>query len=427
MSKLSLMFLVVIVGVNLQAVTIKELFDSIRKQPATKIDAINEKMAEVAKQKVMSSKYPVVDMFASYTHYNSPTNLIPLDPQEAGILIAKKEPLPFATTIEKFGVKVSIPLFVKEIEYYAKRAELLAKGAKYKKSLNFYKNEAVVLGANAVLEYLDSLLLALNSTKKSILKTKSDIQIAVQNGRMPGIAIDKIDEKLNQLEITINSVKIKENGLISKIETLTGIKIDKAVPISLKKELQKGEIYALKPLKASIEASFKDLEATKAKRYYPKVGLNLLWSENYSGSDSYLSKSVHRGYGYYQLGISMPLYNKSEDTQIEIKKIALMKERMKYKKSENELSIEAKSIEEELNLLYRSLKLSKENIKKRDALLAYAKVAFKEGRMSEEDYLRYEDLLLNAKANYYQVVSQKWQDIAKLAVIWGEDLRKVVK
>ncbi len=413
---------------NLQAVTIGELFDSIVKQPQTKIDAINEKMVELAKSKVHSVKYPVIDLFASYTHYNSPTNLIPLDPQEAGILIAKKEPLPFATTIEKFGVKLSLPLYVKEIEFLSDRAEMLAKSAKLKKSLNFYKNEAVVLGANATLKYLDSLAEALDATKKSILKTKEDLLVAVKSGRMPGIAIDKIDEKINQLEISINNVKIKRNSLISKIETQTGIRLEKAVRVSLiREELKKGEIFALKPLKASINASFKDLEAAKAKRYYPKVGLNLLWSENYSSKDSYLGQDVHRGYGYYQLGVSMPLYNKGGDVDIELKKIAVMKEKMKYKKTENELLIEAKSLENELRLLKESQRLSKSNIKKRFDLLKYAKVAFKEGRMSEEDYLRYEDALLSAKANYYKVESDKWQDIGKLAVIYGEDLRGVVK
>ncbi len=412
---------------SIYAVNMNDLFNAIIKQPSSKLDMMSEKMAQIAKDKVESAYYPNIDMFASYTHYNSPTNLLPLEPKEAGILIAKGEPLPFSNTIEKVGFKLSIPVFVKEISLLSKKTSYLAKSAKFKKELNFYKNEAVVLGANAGLLYLESLQKALFSTRKSILKTKSDMQIAVDNGRMPGIAIDKIDEKLNQLEISINNIDIKRVALIAKIENLTGIKLDKPIKMRQVSELKKSSIFALKPLTEALNASKSDFDVAKAKRYYPKVGLNLMWSENYSQNDSNLHKSVHRGYGFYQLGVSMPLYNKGDDVDIQLKKIAMMKSKVKLKKSEKELLIDAKRLEKELGLLKNSQNLTLENIKKKKSLLEYAKVAFKEGRMTEEDYLRYEDGLLSAKASYYKIESEKWQDIAKLAVIYGNDLRGVVK
>ncbi len=418
-------FMLVVFAVSLQAVTITQLFDAIKKQPTTKIDEISSKMAQIAQDRVSAGYYPKVDLFASYTHYNSPTNLIPLDPDATAKLAGQS--LPFSQTIQKVGIGASVPLFVKELGDLSQKAKYLAKSATLKKELNFYQNEALILGSNATLEYLNNLLLSLKATQKSLLKTKEDLQISVNSGRMPGIAIDKIDENLNQLDININNINIKKATLISNIENLTGLEIKNPAKMELITDVKEGEIFALKPLQEVINASMSDFQATYAKRYYPKVAFNVMWSENYTQDDSRLGNSVHEGYGYYQLGISMPLYNRGEDVDMQIKKIQIMKDKMKLKKSEQELKAEVKALQKELILLEKSKKLKKTNIEKNENLLRYAKVSFDEGRMTEEDYLVYEDKLLSAKSSYYETVSQKWQDIAKLAVIYGNDLKGVVR
>ncbi len=420
-----LILVFIIATISLQAVTISELFSAIRKQPSAKIDEISSKMAQIAQDRVNAGYYPKVDLFANYTHYNTPTNLIPLDPDDSAKLAGKS--IPFSQTIQKIGVGVSIPLFIKELSDLSKKAKYLAKSATLKKELNFYQNEALILGFNATLEYLDNLLLSLRATQKSLLKTKKDLQISVSLGRVPGIAIDKIDEKLNQLDISINNVDIKKAILISNIENLTGIEIKESAKMRLIRDVKKGEIFALKPLQEAINASMSDLKATKAKRYYPKIALNIMWSENYTQNDSRLGNSVHKGYGYYQLGVSMPLYNRSEDVDIQLKKIAVMKEGMRLKKIKQEIKSQIKALRKELILLEKSKKLKRVNIEKREDLLKYAKVSFDEGRMSEENYLTYEDGVLSAKSSYYETLSRKWQDIAKLAVIYGNDLKGVVR
>ncbi len=426
MKKIWILFCILIV-VDLQAVTMTDLFNAIKMQPSTRVDEISSKMAKIASKRVEAGYYPTVDLFANYTHYNTPSSLVPLDPKEAGVLIAKHEPLPFSNTKEVVGLKASMPIFIRELKDLSQKAKYLAKSARLKKELNFYQNEAVVLGANASLEYLDNLIISLNATKKSLLKTKEDLQLSVNSGRAPGIVIDKIDEGINRLDISINNIEIKRTTLISNIENLTGIELKKPVEMKLVREIKKGEIFALKPLQQVINASISDFRATKAKRYYPKVALNLMWSENYAQKDSYMGESVHRGYGYYQLGISMPLYNRGEDVDMQLKQVAIMKSRMKLKKSENELKMQIKSLQKSLSLLAKSSKLKRLNINKNEDLLKYAKVAFEEGRMTEEDYMAYEDRLLGAKSSFYETESQKWQDIAKLAVIYGNDLKGVVR
>ena len=425
--KKRVLFIVAIFMVNLHATTITELFNKLEKQPSNKIDILNEHMAKSAGDKVNSNYYPKVDIFANYTHYNSPTNLLPVDPLAAGKLIQQHEPLPFANTIQRYGVKASMPIFVKELSDLSKKTEHLAKGAKLKKRLNLYKNEAVIVGANSGLEYIYHLKKALNATKKSILKIRSDIKVSIDSGRMPGIALDKIDEKLNQLEIAINNIEIKKTTLLSQIETITGVELEEKVPMQLISDIERNEIFAIKPLQEVINATQSDLKATQSKRYYPKVGFNVLWSENYAQNAVNTHNDVNKGYGYYQVGISMPLFDKTGDTDIELKQIEVMKNKMKLNKTEHELKTEAKSLLKQLELLERSKELRENNIEKKENLLAYAKVATKEGRMTQEDYLRYEDELLRAKSSYFEIISQKWQNIAKLAVIYGNDLRRIVK
>jgi len=152
-----------------------------------------------------------------------------------------------------------------------------------------------------------------------------------------------------------------------------------------------------------------------------------LWSENYAQNDVKYGRDVHRGYGYYSLGVSVPLFDKTLDSDMQIKKITIMKNKMKLNKTKDELTAQSNALQKQFKLLVNSEKLKKSNIKKEEDLLKYAKVAYEEGRMTEEDYLRYEDAVVSAKANYYEAVSQKWQILAKLAVIYGNDLEGVVK
>ena len=427
MLRFIIMFLTIFIVVNANALSLKDLFQALKKQPVSKIDATVEKMAEATKAKIDAAYYPKINLFGAYTHYNSPTNLRPLDPLTTAKLNMQGAALPFSNTIEKFGFKADIPIFVKELSALMQKAKHFVKSAKLKKQLNFYQNEAIILGSNASLEYLDNLLIALKTTKNSLYKRRENLEIAVNSGRAPAVALDKIDEKINQIDITINNIEIKRTSLISNIQSLTGIELKEPLSMHLLSFPSRGDFFALKPLQEVVAASMSDYKVAKYKRYYPKVALSLLWSENYAQKDVKYGKDVHRGYGYYSLGVNLPLFNKGLDSDIQIKKIAIMKNKMKLQKTKEELVAKSSALQKQLKLLINSEKLKKANIKKVEDLLKYAKVAYKEGRMTEEDYLRYEDAVVSAKANYYEAVSKKWQTVAKLAVIYGNDLATIVR
>ncbi len=418
------MSLIVLATLSLNATTITDLFDALSKQPTTKIDELNAKLASQGVNKVKSNFYPKIDLFGNYTHYNHASNMRPATPLETKNLTANKD-LPFSQTIEKVGAKLSVPLFVKSLFDLEKKAKYLAKSAELKKEINFYQNEAVVLGANASLQYLENLQTALNATKKSVLKTRKDIEIAVNFGRMPGVALDKIDDKLNQIDIALNNILIKKENLISKISSLTGINLSHSVDMNVVNQVQTKDIFALKPLLQLIKASEADYKASKDNRWYPKVAFNAMWSENYANNIQ--DNNVAYGYGYYQIGISFPLYDKSTDTDIEMKKIETLKATQQYAKTKQDLTSEVKFLQNQMKLLNTSKKLTKKDIKNQQNLLNYARIAFEEGRMTEEDYLKYETELLEAKARYFEVKSQIWQTIAKLSVIYGNNLKDIVK
>jgi len=60
-------------------------------------------------------------------------------------------------------------------------------------------------------------------------------------------------------------------------------------------------------------------------------------------------------------------------------------------------------------------------------LLAYAKVAFDTGRLIEEEYLRYEEKLLEAQSRALEARAKYWQALAQLAVLYGNDLAELVE
>jgi outer membrane protein TolC len=427
--KIKIIILSVATAISLQATTITELFEAINKQPSTKIDKLNSKMKQISQEKINAISYPTLNIFGNYTHYNSPTNLLPLDPLKTAQLTKNNKGLPFATTIEKVGVLFNMPLYIKELKSLSLKAKYLAKSAKLKKELNFFTKEASIVGANSNLQYLENLLKALNSTKRSVLNTKQEIEISVKSGRMAGIALDKINQKLNELDININNVKIQRLNLISTIRKLTNITLEQSVSMQLKNNIdyQTGDIFALKPLEENLKASTEDLKATKAKQNSFKVAFSAMWSRNYAQKDIRLHDDISEDYGYYQIGISYPLYNKSGNVDIQLKKIELLKNKMKLRQTEQELKSDIKNILAQLPLLEKSIILTKQNIDKQQNLLKFAKVSFKQGRMTQEDYLSYEDGVLNAKAKYYKAISSRWQSIAKLTVIYGIDLKGIIK
>ncbi len=411
---------------NSSAETIKDLFDALKQQPQYKIDMSVQEITELSKQSVTDKFYPKVGLFGTFEHYNSATNLRPVPPTEVASLTKHRDPLPFAKTIERMGVQFSMPVFVKELFSASKKLKALSKSTKVKKQLTYIQNEALVLTLDANLLYLSHLENAMKARKNSLLKTLEDVKLKVKVGRAPESSLDKIEDAINSLEIALNDIEIKKNLIFSNIESLTGIELSAPIEINMKSNIQEGEIFPLKPLELSVEAKEAEVQENYDK-LFPKVYLTATYSKNYAQDDVMFSEDVDRDYGRYMISVNIPLFEKTTYTNIKKSKIILNKERYKLRKTKIELTAEAKAMKKQLVLLDKSIVSSKKSIDSKKNLLEIAKVSFNEGRMIEEEYLRYEDNLLNAQAKLYEIVSKKWQTIAKLAVIYGNDLIGVVK
>ncbi len=409
----------------LQASELTKLFEALKQNPTTKIDNQVVKMANLQKQKITDQFFPKITLFGSYEHYNSYTNLRPVPPNEANRLIKNRSPLPFAKDIERIGAKVDMPIFVKELFTINKKAKYLLKGAKLKKRLNFYKNEAVILGSYANLQYIKSLKKFLKARKKSLLKTYKDVKIKVDSGRAPQIALDKILSSVDSIDIALQNAIDKEIKTKEIIETLTGMEIRNIEEIQQISPLKKEEIFALKPLKEILNAKKEDLKAKKEK-FLPKLLLEGKWSENYAKEDVMFDESLHTGYGSLALKVVLPL-GKDNFTDIKIALANLQKEKENFLKNKIKLEAQAKSLLKQLQINKEIQKAAFEKSKRQESLLRYAKTAFEVGRITEEEYLRYEDSLLRSKADLALAKARKWQILAKLAVIYGNDLERIVK
>ncbi len=408
-----------------QASTLSELFEALKKQPVTKVDEEALEIAKLKKQRVTDEFYPKFNLFATYEHYNSYTNLRPVPPNEANFLMKKREPLPFAKDIQRVGGNFSMPLFVKELFTLSKKVNFLVKAAKLKKELNIYKNEAIILASYANLNYIDRLQKALKARKKSLLKTYEDLKIKVQSQRAAPIALDKINSALDSINIAIQKLMTKKSEAIQNIESLTGINVKNIQNINQKEQIKKDEIFAIKPLKAKLKAAQLNLKAKKEK-FLPKLLIEGKWSENYAKEDVIFQKDVHRGYGSLALKLVLPL-SKGNISDIEIAKKELLKEDYEISKTKLKLQAQANALEKQLTIYDKTIQIAQKKIKREKNLLTYAKTAFEVGRITEEEYLRYEDSLLNAQADLEALKAKKWQTLAKLAVIYGNDLERIVE
>ena len=104
-----------------------------------------------------------------------------------------------------------------------------------------------------------------------------------------------------------------------------------------------------------------------------------------------------------------------------------MQEKTNYLKVKHALKVQSVQLEEEIALLNKSIILAQKSRSNQKRLLKIAKVSLSSKTITQEEYLRYEDNLANAKTTFYKAQAQKWQDIARLGVIYGNDLRRIVK
>jgi len=412
--------------VLIYAHTLTELFDALKEHSQTKSDEMVIKKAEIAGSQATSKLYPSINLFGAYDNYNTPTGLLPVVPNEMSKMLKNQNiAQPFSENIYRAGANFTMPIFVKSIFTYAKKAKEMQKSAKARKHINLLKNEALIVGTNAQLKYLSELGKSLDIKEKSLLETQKTLKIKVDNGRSPASSLYKIDDSLNQINIAKNNIALQKNKMISSIESITGIRLDTPINIEQRMSYSKNNLASLKPLQEKIVANKLSIKAQKEKLYPSLVAHG---SYVFSKAKAYNNnKDVNEEYGNIGIVLNIPLLQMSQYDEIKKSKLEVKSDEIELQKLTDELKARASMLENSLGLYDNSIKLLQKSVKNKTKLLEIAKLNYKNARLSTEEYLRYEDEVVDAKAKLYQTKAQKWQALMELAVIYANNIEEMVR
>ncbi|ADN08487.1 TolC family protein [Sulfurimonas autotrophica] len=408
------------------AQNLSQLFDALKVHSQTKSDEIAVQKSEVQQDLVYANLYPKVNLFGSFDNYSSPTNMKPIAPNVLKPMLSDQSiAQPYSYNIYKTGANFTMPIFVKFIYTAADKAKALQKSAKAKKHINLLKNEALIVGANANYLYLDSLLKALHVKEESLQETQKTTQIKVDNGRAPESALYKINDALNQVAIAKNNIQLEKKKLISTIQTLTGIVLDKPVSMHELASFSKGQMGALQPLQDKLRADRLGIKAEKEKLYPTLVAHG---NYAFSKATAYNNdKDVNEEYGNVGVVLNIPLLAMDSYASIKLSQIELRAGEIELAKLSDELTAQAKMLEDSLELLKNSQKLYVHSVEDKKKLLEIAKVNYNSGRLSTEEYLRYEDDVVSQEANLYKIEATRWQTLMQLAVIYANNIEEMVQ
>jgi len=411
--------------ISLNAYTIGTLFDALKHNPTTTLDNLTIKNTQLAEDLVISKLMPQIDLKASYEHFNSPTNLLPVTPKTSATFKNPNIPQPFGDDILRVGVTFEMPLFVKSIYTTKEQLKYINLSTKAKKKLNYIQKEAIIVGSNASWKYLLNLKKALLAKKSSIKKSKQSIQVGVKAGKYPKSMLYKIDEALNQIDININKIDLKIEEAKNAIFELTNIILSKPVNITQVKNISMKNFLALSPLLAKQNAQKLKIKATKEK-LYPSFMIKGKYF--YNQTDAYNNnKEVDKDYSSIGVYMNLPIFNDSTLVEIEKSKVEYQKSKMLTAKTLLSLKAKANNLKTSIPILQKSINLAKKSVQNQKKLLKIAKVAYKTKAMTEEEYLRYEDALSNAKANLYLLEAKKIEAVSNLAILYGNNLQRIYK
>jgi len=403
-----------------------ELFDSLKTHPVSIGDEIQIKQALAGKTLANSRLYPNIDLFGRYDYASSANAMLPLPLDE--MFAYKSDPSkaqPFSQNIYRLGATISMPIFVASIFPLAAKAKMMVHSAEDQKNINLLKNEAVIVGADANLLYMQSLDQALEKKKASLLKTKEFVVIKVNNGRAPESSLLNINNGISQIDILKNDLALQREEVAAVIQSLTGVTLTTPLNMDQIGNYKDGELKALDPLRKKVEADRLGLKAEK-ENLLPALVLQGSYSNN--SAKSY-NNDQHVNNDYTTVGaiLKVPLFAKDEYARIR-------KSRLDFEASKNdldrislELASQAAQFQNSLMLIDNSIQLYNNSIKEKEQLLDIAGVSYQSDRLSMEDYLKYEDDVILEQSKLFKAQAEKWQTLMKLCVIYGNNIEEIVK
>jgi len=409
--------------VSAEQLNIAMLLEAVDKQPGLQSSHLDTQAASIQLEQARAELYPKLTAFGSYEKYNSPTNLRPMTPTEVDL--TSGESVPFSETIERYGLKVEMVLFVKELYTLADKVKELRQVKKLGYELNLTTRKAEVVSLDASLAYVIHLDAALAARLDSLQKTHDDLHRAVDNGRTPESELLKIETTINNLQKQQNDLRIQKISLLNQIKQATGLEVDTFVPLTQLRPVHEGAFLSEQQQQSNVAVAEKELQRVRD-QHYPTVKLIGALTENY-GTAYNTDESINRSYNYFGINISIPLFDRGLSTSIDLAQNQLHKEKKRLAQLQIDLATEADTLAGQLPLLQHSQELANKSARNSKKILEINKVAYRNGRMTTEEYLRNETEVLDAEAALYQISRDRWQVICRQAVLFGDDLQGVVK
>jgi len=425
MKHLVFLFLLLLWAMPLHAAetTITDLLNATARQPELKAGRLAVQGTDTQLKQARAALFPKLSAFGSYEIYNSPTNLRPMPPTEVNI--AAGESIPFSKRIARYGLRMEMPLFVKELYTLADKVKDLKKSSRAQYRIELLTRQAQVVSLNAGLAFNAHLNAAIDARLASLHKTRDDLELAVSNGRAAEAELLKVETASNDLQRQKNDLARQALIQGSQIEQLTGIRLDHFVRMTRRRAVEQGVFLPRTEQQAKVAAAERELQQVRD-RHYPALKLEGFISEN--RGDAYnTDRSISRSYDYIGVKLSIPLFDRSLSTSIDQADIQLRRQKEQLVQLRIDLDSEAQSLNGQLTLIEHSAELARTTLANDRRLLEIAKVAYRNGRMTTEDYLRYEAQVLDAAAALYQTRVDRWQAVSRQAVLFGDELTGVVQ
>lgn len=421
----SLLLALWLVGSSGFADTIHDWFDAAHKAPNQQLADLALKSVQAQGDMASAALYPKFTALASLERFSSPTNLSPLPPTEMAQISASGGGYPFSETITSIGATLSMPLFVKTLLTNTEKAHENVTSQELKRRISIAERDALLVASNARLIYLENLIIALEAKERSLASTRDALLIKTRNGRTAEIELTKVDEQINQTHLKVQET---HNAFLDAQKTIS-VLIDKpitnSVAMRLVKEVESHEFLSVLAKEQELKVANLSNRAAK-ESLYPALLANANYfhkmGEAYNNGDS-----ISRNYGSVALNLTVPLFDKERLSAIELARVEDQKARASLTQTTLETQNSYSTLSNQYTTLQQSRILASQSIANYEAMLRTAKVAYTTERMIQEEYLRYEDALLGAKAALYAIDAALWHNIAQRAALIGKDFKEIIQ
>lgn len=408
---------------NCWAVSIGDLLDAAARQPGYEVSRLSVRESGLQNERATAALFPKLELFGRFESYNSPTNLRPMAPTEVNVQAG--DPIPFSREILRYGLSFEAPVYVREMYVLRQKTALLREKAETDRRLDLLGREAAVVSLDSGLVYLEGLQKSIDARRKSLSKTLEDMALKVKSGRSPESDLLKIRKALNDLDQQRNELAAQLLDAQREIYALTGIALSEAAPLTLARKPTGASYLPVTAAQYNADAAQKEAERRRAARY-PTLSITGFISGN-DGEAYNTDSHIYRSYDEAALVLKFPLFDRSLSKDEAIARVQAQKAQRQLAQTRIDMAALADVLDRKIPIVEKSIGLAEKSIADSQTLLAVAQVAVRSGRMTMEDYLRYESDVLIAQAALYQARQQRWQIVSQQAALYGTDLKGVVK